>query len=134
VSPQSCGAVLDAPNGVSMIASKVHDGSEAFIRRALHFATREISERPRVVPFPATWLSYFIAYRAGMTVDAIAATQGVERRHISKRLLAIMPMLVQSKIRDRVELLIAEMGRVQYEDHETETLQFPGIDHRRRVS
>lgn len=107
------------------------------MRRALHFATREINERPRVVPFPATWLSYFIAYRAGMTLDAIAAAAGVERWRIAKRLRLIMETRDDLKIRDRLDRLVAEMGRVKFEDHQAEMLRFPGppvLSKRRYVS
>lgn len=115
----------------------IHEGNHAFMARALHFAQREVAITPRRVPFPASWLGYFIAYRSGMTVDAIANEVGVERRHISKRLLAIMAMLGKPSVRARVEALVNEMGRVHFENYPANTLKFPGpsvLSHRRLVS
>jgi hypothetical protein len=109
-----------------MITSTSHQGSEVFIRRALHFATREVSEQPRIVPLPATWLSYYIAYRAGMTVDAVADQVDVGRKHIARRISAVMAMMRHPEIRARVEALVAEMGRVNFEDRSGVVCRFPG--------
>jgi uncharacterized small protein (DUF1192 family) len=96
------------------------------MRRALHFATREIGETPRIVPLPATWLAFYLLYRAGMPVDEIAALVDVHRKHIARRLLASMALLGRPEIRDRIEALAAEMGRITFEDREAERLAFPG--------
>jgi hypothetical protein len=122
VSPPSCGAVLDAPNGVSMIASTSHEGSEVFMRRALHFATREVG----LVSLPATWLSYYIAYRAGMTVDAIAEQLDVGRKHVARRIAAVMELMRHPEIRSRMDGLVDEMGRIRFEDRGGVVFSFPG--------
>ena len=98
--------------------------------RALHFAMREINERPRIVPLPPTWLAFYLVYRAGMSVDAIAALMDVRRKNISRRLLISMSLRAQPAIRARIEALVAEMGRINFEPREGEQLRFP----RKRLS
>lgn len=109
-----------------MITSTSHEGSEVFIRRALHFATREVSEQPRIVTLPATWLSYYIAYRAGMTVDAIAEQVDVGRKNIARRVAAVMSLMRHREVSERIEALVAEMGRVNFEDRGATICRFPG--------
>jgi hypothetical protein len=107
-------------------ASQFHEGDQAFLRRALHFAMREVSETPRVVPLPVTWLAYLLCYRAGMPVDALAAAMGVSRRHIARRLIACMAVRGVPAVNARIEALVAEMGRINFEPRDGKRLRFPG--------
>ena len=109
-----------------MTVRLIHDGGEVFMRRALHFAMREINEQPRIVPMPATWISYLLLSRAGMSVDAIATLMDVHRKYISRRLLACFALIAEPQIRARIEALVAEMGQINFEVHEGTILRFPG--------
>jgi len=123
---RSRGAVLDASHGAPMMASRSHEGGEVFMRRALYFAAREIGERPRAVPLPATWLAYYLAYRAGMSVDAIAGQADVSRKPIALRIAAVIALMGHPEIRERIEALVAEMGRVNFESRGAAICRFPG--------
>lgn len=114
-----------------------HPGSEMFLKRALHFAGRDRSIKSHKLQFPVTWLGYFIAYRAGMTVDAIAGVIDRDRAYVSRRLLAIMSMLDRPTVRQRIEGLVGEMGRIHFDGGAAEMLSFPGpsiLSQRRLVS
>jgi hypothetical protein len=109
-----------------MTTSTIHEGSEAFMRRALHFATREIASEPRIVPLPATWLSYLILSRAGMSVSTIAALLDVHRKYVATRLLTCMAVMAHPDIRARIEALVVEMGRIDFDEREGKVIPFPG--------
>jgi hypothetical protein len=134
-----------------MIASTSHDGGQHFLRRATHFARREIAARRGAVPVSVRMLSYFLLYLGGVSAAEIAVWEeerreallprliehkdvtpqdaadwaSVSRRDIAKHLLACMAILGDGEDRARITALAEEMGRVNYEPRAGEKLGFP---------
>ena len=98
------------------------------MRRALHFARREMEAHPGELPISVSQLSYYLLFRAGTSSSEIAALIEVHRRQLSRRLLACMALLgtVNTESRARVEALVAEMGQINFEARDGELLKFPG--------
>jgi hypothetical protein len=98
------------------------------MRRALHFATREMEAHPGELPIAVTHLGYYLLFRAGASAAEIAAMIEMDRRHVSKRIMACVAALgaVNDARRARVEALVAEMGQINFEAREGELIRFPG--------
>ena len=98
------------------------------MRRAMHFARREMEAHPGELPICVTQLSYYLLYRAGASSSEIAGLIEVRHRHLAKRLMACMALLgtVDTRRRARVEALVAEMGQINFEARDGELLKFPG--------
>lgn len=150
--PHSCGAVLDAQRGVSMIASTSHPGSQVFLRRARHFARRELYEQHGGLPVSHRMLSYFLLHLAGVTAADIAAWESERREHmlrrivrhedvtpedasewavvtqqsVAKQLMACIAIIGRGETRARIRRLAEEMGRINFEPREAVLLRFPG--------
>ena len=86
------------------------------MRRAVHFARREMEAHPGELPISVVQLSYYLLFRAGASSSEIAALIEVQRRHLAKRLMACMAALgtVDTRRRARVEALVAEMGQIHF--------------------
>jgi hypothetical protein len=108
-----------------MGASTHHEGSQAFMNRALHFAIREVNERPRVVSVPATWLGFYLAYRAGVSLGAIAELAEMPTKYIARRIRVTMGLRDLPAVRERIEALVTEMGRVRFDERDMEPFRFP---------
>src|SRR5688572_6767296 len=95
-------------------SASAHEGGDYFMRRALHFARREMEACPGKLPLSVMQLSYYLLFRAGVSAAEIAAIIEVERKHLSKRLMACMTALgaVNAQGRARVESLVSEMGQI----------------------
>lgn len=109
-----------------MTTSRFHEGGEAFLRRALHFARREVEEAPINVPIVGDLLAYYLLYRAGASVEAIADFAGADRADISRRIQLCMSLMSIRAFHARVERLVAEMGSINFEEREAEIMVFPG--------
>jgi hypothetical protein len=109
-------------------ASTPHEGSDAFMRRAQHFARREMTAHPGELPISVTQMTMYLLFRAGASAVEIAAMIEVRQRHVSRRLMDAMCALglVNTERRARVEDLCAEMGQINFEPREGELLRFPG--------
>ena len=105
-----------------------HEGSDYFMRRALHFARREMEAHPGELPISVTQMSMYLLFRAGSSAAEIAAMIEMRQRHVAKRLLSAMALLgtVNTERRARVENLVAEMGQINFEVREGDVLKFPG--------
>lgn len=103
-------------------------GGESFMRRALHFARREMEAHPGELPISLMQLSHYLLFRAGASASEIASLMEYERRHVAKRLMGCMCALgeLNAARRARVEALVAEMGRIHFEDRPGELCRFPG--------
>lgn len=134
-----------------MIASTSHEGGQHFLRRATHFARREIAARGGAVPVSVRMLSYFLLYLSGASAAEIAVWEeerreamlprliehrdvtpqdaadwaSVSRRDIAKHLLACMVILGDGEDRARIAALVEEMGRINYEPRQGECILFP---------
>lgn len=96
------------------------------MRRALHFARREADEAPINVPIVGDLLAYYLLYRAGASVDAIADFVRADRADISRRIQLCMSLMSVTAFHARVERLVAEMGSITFEEREAEIMLFPG--------
>ena len=98
------------------------------MRRALHFARREMDAHPGELPISVTQMSMYLLFRAGSSAAEIAAMIEVHQRHVSRRLMAAMSALgaVDTKRRARVEELVNEMGCINFEPREGQLIRFPG--------
>lgn len=105
-----------------------HEASESFMRRALHLARREMEEHPGKLPISVMQMSMYLLFRAGASAADIAAIMEYERRHIAMRLMACMAALgaVTDARRARIENLVAEMGRINFEARDGCLVRFPG--------
>ena len=101
------------------------------MRRALHFARREMEAHPGELPISVAQLSYYLLFRAGASATEIAMLVEVHRWHLSKRLLSCMALLgtVDTQRRARIEALVAEMGQIQFEPRDGDVVRFPGPTH-----
>jgi hypothetical protein len=112
--------------GHRMNTSTLHEGSNAFMRRALYFARREADDAPINVPIVGDQLAYYLLYRAGASVDMIAACVKADRADISRRIQLCMSLMALRAFHARVERLVAEMGSINFEPREGEIKPFPG--------
>jgi hypothetical protein len=103
-------------------------GGESFMRRALHFARREMEAHPGELPISVTQMSMYLLFRAGASAAEIAAMIEMHQRHVSKRLMAAMSALgvITAERRARVEDLVAAMGQIRFEPRGGELVRFPG--------
>ncbi len=103
------------------------DKYRVFSRRAIHLAGREIADAPGAIPLTPSWLSFYLLYRAGVSVTVIAALVDVPRAAISRRLLAVMELMRVPDVWLRIETLAEEMGRADFgAGDECDFVVFPG--------
>jgi hypothetical protein len=109
-------------------SSTHHEGGNAFLARAKHFARREMEAHPGELPISFMQLSHYLLFRAGASATEIAAIVEIERRYISKRLMCCMAALgaVDDQRRARVERLVAEFGQINFEPRDGVLVRFPG--------
>ena len=140
-----------------MTASTSHEGGQHFLRRARHFARRELAARGAALPVSLSMLAHFLLYLGGVRAAEIAIWEeerreallprlikhedvtpqdaadwaAVSRRRIAKQLLACMAILGDGEDRARIAALAEEMGRINFEPREGERLPFPrsGLSH-----
>jgi hypothetical protein len=110
------------------VSTPPHEGSDYFMRRALHFARREMEAHPGELPISVTQMSMYLLFRGGVSAAEIAAMIEVHQGHVSRRLMAAMSALgtANTERRARVEALCVEMGQINFEVREGEVLKFPG--------
>ena len=135
-----------------MIASASHEGGQAFLRRARHFARREVFEQQGSLPVSQQMLTFFLLYLAGANAAQIALWEEerrearlprmlrnrdmtpqdaaewaiVTRRDVALQLFACMALLGNGEQRARIDLLAAQMGRLNFEPREGELRRSPG--------
>lgn len=111
-----------------MLDNTIPDGGEGYMRRALHFARREMDAHRGELPISVTQLSMFLLFRAGLSAAEIAATIEMDQRRVAKRLMGAMCALgaIGPQHRARVEALCAEMGLIKFEPRAGAVVKFPG--------
>ena len=135
-----------------MTASISHEGGQYFLRRARHFARRELAARDGALPVSVSMLAHFLLYLGGVRAAHIALWEearreallprvikredvtpedaaewaAVSRRSIAKQLLVCMALIGNGEQRARIAALSEEMGVINFEPREAEQLRFPG--------
>ena len=111
-----------------MLDKTIPDGGEGYMRRALHFARREMDAHPGELPISQTQLTYYLLFRAGASATEIAALIEVHRGDLAKRLMSCMAALgtVSDARRARVEALVVEMGQINFGGRDGEVVPFGG--------
>lgn len=135
-----------------MTAIQSHEGGQAFLRRARHFARREVREQEGALPVSPRMLSYFLLHLAGANVGQIATWEGerreailprvarhddvtpedaaewstVTRQAVAEELMLCIALIGRGPKRARIALLAEQMGRINFEPREGQLVRFPG--------
>ena len=135
-----------------LMTSTIHPGSQVFLRRARHFARRELQEQCGALPVSPNMLTYFLLHLAGVNAAQIAAWEGERREYVlrriarhedvtpedaadwalvtkqsvAKQIMACIAIVGLGEMRDRVRRLADEMGRIDFEPREAVVMRFPG--------
>lgn len=92
---------------------------------AMGVAYREVESPATPVRVPATWLTCFLMYRAGVSAADIAAATDLDHGTISQKLFAVMALMKFPSFEQRIGVLMRDIPKVFPEDGAA-VLPFPG--------
>jgi hypothetical protein len=134
-----------------MFTSKFPESGQYFLRRARHFARRELAAQGAALPVSVRMLSHFLLHLSGANATQIALWEearreallprfikhedvmpqdaadwaAISRRDIAKHLIACMAILGRGEHCARITALAEEMGQISFEVREGDVLRFP---------
>lgn len=135
-----------------MTATQSHKGGQAFLRRARHFARREVFDRQGALPVSQQMLTFLLLYLAGAKAAQIALWEEERRearlpamlaakdvtpqdaadwasitpQSVAKQIFACMALVGKGAQRARVDFLAAQMGRINFEPRDGVVVPFGG--------